>query len=157
MRTVGREKSRAYCIVNDILRSRIVVDVYSDAPQSSDLGRELREPRVVLAFSLVGVRHGERRVEARRAPRRCELTVGNGEYGIWDQREIRAQRLPGGRREEDVCCVRGPRAHEIRRDWSFSSACVRLSKGGRGWRSGCSACEGWMARTLKHSLDELLA
>lgn len=55
----GEEREReAYRIINDILRSRIVVDVDGDAPEGGDLRREFREPRVVLALALVGVGHG---------------------------------------------------------------------------------------------------
>lgn len=49
---------QSYSIVNNILRSRIVVDIDCDAAQGSYFGRELGEARVVLALALIGVRHG---------------------------------------------------------------------------------------------------
>lgn len=45
-------------VVEDILRSRVVVDVAGDAAQGADLGRQLVEPVVVLALRVVGVGHG---------------------------------------------------------------------------------------------------
>jgi hypothetical protein len=49
---------QSYSIINNILRSRIVVDIDCDATQGSDFRRELGEARVVLALALIGVRHG---------------------------------------------------------------------------------------------------
>lgn len=51
------EQETTYRVIYDILRSRIVVYIHGDAPQGRDLGRQLREARVVLALPLVGVRH----------------------------------------------------------------------------------------------------
>jgi hypothetical protein len=54
----GGGSIQTYRIVNNFLRSRIVVDVHCDAAQGSDFCRELGEARVVLALALVGVGHG---------------------------------------------------------------------------------------------------
>lgn len=46
---------QTYGIVDDILGSRVVVDVYGDAPESTDFAGQLVQARVVLALALVGV------------------------------------------------------------------------------------------------------
>lgn len=51
------EFESTYGVVDDVLRPRIIVDVDGDATQGGHLGRQLVQPRVVLALALVGFRH----------------------------------------------------------------------------------------------------
>jgi hypothetical protein len=52
-----QEVWRAYSAVDDVLISRIIVDIYGYAAEGGDFGGEFVEARVVLLFALVGLRH----------------------------------------------------------------------------------------------------
>lgn len=51
-------QDNSYCVINDILRTGIIVDVDSDASQGRDFSGEFVEARIILSLALVGFGHG---------------------------------------------------------------------------------------------------
>jgi hypothetical protein len=47
----------SYCVINNVLCPSIIVDVHSDAPQGTDFRRQLTEPAVILALTVISFCH----------------------------------------------------------------------------------------------------